>query len=424
MDHMLVRQVSGFRVAAIVFLVVSLITLVKSIFVPGYSTDIINQLNLLLNLITLISFAYIYQFLTARNYDKLVLFGLAIALAYYIALQAMQSYDITFLGHSEIGVGRALDYVFLAPIFFIVAHTLFFKKSIIYFALVIYSTALALDVYEILSFEGVYFSDSWPQLIEDGNAINTAWFGIWLNIYITIGIMCWAIVYLTDRLLDDAVRFEKSTANLSRYFSPTIREKIQEEDIEIQSSSNNSQPVAVLFTDIDGFTSLSEHLEPKQIIALLSEYQDKMVKPIFKHLGTVDKFIGDAVMATFGTPVSQGNDAQNAFNCAREMQIAMNQWAKERSERGLPVVTHRIGIHYGECIVGNIGNQDRKEYTVIGDAVNVASRICDLGKDLKSSLIISEEVKLRLLEEVTTRFEKGIKLKGKERPINLHCVEG
>ena len=322
------------------------------------------------------------------------------------------------------GVGRTLDNVFLAPIFFIVAHTLFFRKSIIYFALVVYSVALALDVYEILSFQGIYFTDNWPQLIEDGNAINTAWFGIWLNIYITIGIMCWAIVYLTDRLLDDAVRFEKSTANLSRYFSPTIREKIQEEDIEIQSSTNNSQPVAVLFTDIDGFTSLSENLEPQEIIALLSEYQDKMVQPIFKHLGTVDKFIGDAVMATFGTPVSQGNDAQNAFNCAREMQIAMNQWAKERSEQGLPVVTHRIGIHYGECIVGNIGNQDRKEYTVIGDAVNVASRICELGKNLKSSLIISEEIKVRLLEEVTTRLEKDIKLKGKERPINLHCVDG
>ncbi len=424
MDHMLVRQVSGFRVAAIVFLVVSLITLVKSIFAPGYSTDIINQFNLLLNLITMISFAYIYQFLNAQNYDKLVLFGLTIALGYYIALQTMQTYDIEFLGYSEIGVGRTLDYVFLAPIFFIVAHTLFFRKSIIYFALVVYSAALALDVYEVLSFENSYFSDSWPQIVRDGNAINSAWFGIWLNIYITIGIMCWAVVYLTDRLLDDAVRFEKSTANLSRYFSPTIREKIQEEDIDFQSPTNNSQPVAVLFTDIDGFTSLSENLKPQEIIELLSEYQDKMVKPIFKHLGTVDKFIGDAVMATFGTPVSQGNDAQNAFNCAREMQIAMNQWAKERSEQGLPVLTHRIGIHYGECIVGNIGNQDRKEYTVIGDTVNVASRICDLGKYLKSSLIISEEVKVRLLEEVITRFEKDIKLKGKERPINLHCVDG
>ena len=121
-----------------------------------------------------------------------------------------------------------------------------------------YSTALAKDVYEILSFENVYFTDSWPQAVEDGNAINTAWFGIWINIYITIGIMCWAIVYLKDQLLDDAVSFEKSTANLSRYFSPTILEKIREEDIEIQNSTNNSQPVAILFTDIAGFASLSE----------------------------------------------------------------------------------------------------------------------------------------------------------------------
>jgi adenylate cyclase len=423
MDHMLVRRVSGFRVAAIVFLVVAMITLVKSIFAPAYTSDIINQLNLLLNLITMISFASVFQYLNEKNYEKLVVFGMALAFAYYLSTNIMGNYDTYIQGYSEIGIGKSLDYQFLGPLFFIVAHSLFLRTSIIYYAIIVYSAALARDVYLILSSDMVYFSSYWPDIVSDGNAINVAFFGLWVNIYITICIMCWAIVYLSDRLLDDAVKFEKSTTNLSRYFSPTIREKIKEQDIQIDNSSNSSQPVAVLFTDIDGFTSLSETLEPNQIIELLSEYQDKMVKPIFKNLGTVDKFIGDAVMATFGTPVSQGNDAQNAFSCAREMQIAMSQWAKERSEKGLPVITHRIGIHYGECIVGNIGTEDRKEYTVVGDIVNVASRICDAGKDLKASLIFSEEVRIRLLENVNTRLETGVSLKGKEKGFNLHCID-
>ena len=105
-----------------------------------------------------------------------------------------------------------------------------------------------------------------------------------------------------------------------------------------------------MFTDIDGFTELSETLSSKEIIELLSDYQDRMIRPIFKNSGTVDKFIGDSVMATFGTPVSQGNDAQNAFNCAREMQIAMRQWTKERKDNNQPTITHRIGISYGTVL--------------------------------------------------------------------------
>ena len=235
--------------------------------------------------------------------------------------------------------------------------------------------------------------------------------------------MCWAIVYLTDRLLDDAVKFEKSTKNLSRYFSPTIRDQIKEQDILVENVDDRNRAVAILFTDIDGFTSLADNLTANEIIELLSEYQEKMVKPIFENMGTVDKFIGDAVMATFGTPVSQGNDAQNAFECARQMQIAMNQWAKERTDSGLPVITHRIGIHYGDCIVGNIGTEERKEYTVIGDTVNVASRICEAGKALKATLVFSNEVKVRLLENVRTRVEENVQLKGKNEKIRLHCFD-
>ena len=423
MDHLLVRRIAGFRVAAIVFLAISAITLVKSIFVPSYGIEFLNQCNLLLNLLTMISFGYIYLNLNERNYNVLVVFGIGTALIYYVSLETMSSYNTRLQNLSEIGLGRTLDYQFLAPLFFVVAHTLFFRKSIMYFAIIVYSGALFLNVYEILTEKSVFFSTSWMEIIEDGNAVNLPFFGIWVNIYITIIIMCWAIVYLTDRLLDDAVKFEKSTKNLSRYFSPTIRDKIKEQDILVDNSTDRNQAVAILFTDIDGFTKLSNRMAADEIINLLSEYQEKMVKPIFENMGTVDKFIGDAVMATFGTPVSQGNDAQNAFECARQMQIAMNQWAKERTEAGLPVITHRIGIHYGDCIVGNIGTDERKEYTVIGDAVNVASRICDAGKDLKATLVFSNEVKVRLLEDVRARVEENVQLKGKDDKIMLYCLD-
>ena len=223
--------------------------------------------------------------------------------------------------------------------------------------------------------------------------------------------------------MNDAVKFEKSTAQFSRYFSPNIREKIQEADLEIKDNENNSQAVAVLFTDIDGFTELSETLSSKEIIELLSDYQDRMIRPIFKNSGTVDKFIGDSVMATFGTPVSQGNDAQNAFNCAREMQIAMRQWTKERKDNNQQTINHRIGISYGTCVVGNIGNEDRKEFTVIGDIVNVANRVCDVCKDLKCSLLITDTLKNRLNEAINAEEIKDYPIRGRKDKINLYKVE-
>ena len=178
-----------------------------------------------------------------------------------------------------------------------------------------------------------------------------------------------------------------------------------------------------MFTDIDGITELSETLSSKEIIELLSDYQDRMIRPIFKNSGTVDKFIGDSVMATFGTPVSQGNDAQNAFNCAREMQIAMRQWTKERKDNNQPTITHRIGISYGTCVVGNIGNEDRKEFTVIGDVVNVANRVCDVCKDLKCSLLITDTLKNRLNEAINAEEIKDYPIRGRKDKINLYKVE-
>ena len=269
----------------------------------------------------------------------------------------------------------------------------------------------------------LYITNDWFELLNDPNAVNRQWLSFSVLIYIFTCILSYTLVHLLDTMTTKVVNFERSNNQLSRYFSPSIREKIQQEENELQDLTDSNQLVAVLFTDIVGFTTLSEKLTPHETLELLSEYQDRMIKPIFKNLGTVDKFIGDAVMATFGTPTSQGNDAQNAFNCAREMQISMREWEKERTDLDLPVISHRIGIHFGACVVGNVGNDERKEFTVIGDVVNVASRVCEACKELQAGLIITEDVKIRLNEKVLGEEHDNFKIRGKLETLKLFKIE-
>mgnify|MGYP001489092809 FL=1 len=182
------------------------------------------------------------------------------------------------------------------------------------------------------------------------------------------------------------------------------------------------QQVAVLFTDIKNFTRIAEKLKPEGVVDLLSNYQKRMISSVFQNKGTVDKFIGDAVMATFGTPRSRGNDAQNALDCARSMQIALRQWNKERLENNEDEIEHRIGINIGSAIVGNIGSEDRVEYTVIGDPVNVASRILENCKKLERDVLVSDDVYKRLDENIETEEFEGIEVRGRDEKIKLHSV--
>ena len=127
-------------------------------------------------------------------------------------------------------------------------------------------------------------------------------------------------------------------------------------------------------------------------------------------------------MANFGTPRSQGNDAQNAFNCAIEMNMKLKNWNTAREKQGLPLIQHRIGIHFGDCVVGNMGNSKRMEFAVIGDAVNVASRICEACKEVKSDVLVSDEVKLRLSENLPSEEVKNFQVRGRDKKITLHKV--
>ncbi len=421
-NHELARRVAGLRLFCVVICGICLINLVRWILAPTAEVLFVNQSQMMLNLIYVILTAAFIYYLNDKNYLLISSAAVILFIFYYFVLEMLNDYNNSIANPDKLGIGRELEIIPLLPLTFIISGVLFLRKSLLLIFIAFFTLMCGFNVYEIIINERTYFTSDWNTAISDGFAIYTPVFVIWLNVWIIICIICMASVYLIDRLMRDAIKFEKSTAQFGRYFSPSVREKIQETDLEIKEDENNIQMIAVMFTDIDNFTQLSEKLSSKEIIELLSEYQDRMIKPIFKNSGTVDKFIGDSVMATFGTPVSQGNDAQNAFNCAREMQIAMRQWAKERKDKNLIEITHRIGIHFGSCVVGNIGNEERKEFTVIGDVVNVANRVCDICKELNSEILITENLKNRLNEEINSEEIKDHPIRGKKDKISLFKI--
>ena len=422
-NHELNRRIAGLRALCIVICAICMLNLIRWILAPTAEVQFVNQGQMLLNLAYVIITGVFIQYLNSHNYRLLSIATVLLFAAYYFIVDNLNDYNSLYINPNDIGLGRSLNTAPILPLTFLVSGMLFLRNSLILIFIAFFTGMFALEIYDVVKDERTYFTSDFELLQNDGFAINLPVLIVWINVWVIISIVCWAVIYLVDRLMRDVVKFEKSTAQFGRYFSPAIREKIQDSEFELLENENNTQLVAVLFTDIDGFTKLSESMSSKEIIEMLSEYQDRMIKPIFKNSGTVDKFIGDSVMATFGTPVSQGNDAQNAFNCAREMQIAMRQWVKEREDKKLPVVTHRIGIHFGSCVVGNIGNEDRKEFTVVGDVVNVANRVCDICKDLKCDFLVTESLKNRLNETLNAEKVENHSIRGRKDKINLFKVQ-
>jgi adenylate cyclase len=182
----------------------------------------------------------------------------------------------------------------------------------------------------------------------------------------------------------------RERANLARYFSPNMVEALAESDQPLGPVCR--QPAAVLFCDIIGFTRIAETLGPDGTIALLRDFHGRVSSAVFAHGGTLDKFMGDAVMATFGTPNPGPRDAVNAVTCARAIADAMEKWNADRSANGDAPVHAGIGVHYGDVVIGDIGGDGGFEFAVIGDTVNVASRLESLTRALSVDVVISEDL--------------------------------
>jgi adenylate cyclase len=198
------------------------------------------------------------------------------------------------------------------------------------------------------------------------------------------------VVGRSRRLVENRTLAERQRANLARYFSPNVVDRLAGAQGSLDAV--HEQNIAILFADIMGFTSLCESATPASVIALLRDYHNRLGQAVFNNSGTLDKYIGDGLMATFGTPEPGSNDARNALKCALDMIAALEVWNAERIAEGLSPVRVGIGLHYGSVVAGDIGNERRLEYSVIGDAVNIASRIEHLTRTLDTPLVVSNDL--------------------------------
>src|SRR5438445_564775 len=176
-------------------------------------------------------------------------------------------------------------------------------------------------------------------------------------------------------------------SNFQRYFAPNLAAQIAQQEGAVQLGGQK-RPVVIFFSDIRGFTTMSETMGPDDIATLLTEYFTEMVEIVFEHGGTLDKFMGDAIMALWGAPIAHEDDADRAMRCGVDQLDALDKMNKKWKAEGRPELGIGIGINCGEVFAGNIGSDRRLEYTVIGDAVNTASRLCSIAGP--NEILISE----------------------------------
>lgn len=207
----------------------------------------------------------------------------------------------------------------------------------------------------------------------------------------------------------------------SRYINEEVLDELLDHPEKLELGGEN-RVLTVLFSDIRNFTGLSEQLPPNEVVALLNEYLTEMVDIVFTHHGTLDKFIGDAVMAFWGAPVKTDDHAEQAVQAALAMLKKVEELRARWQEQGKPALHIGIGINTAEITVGNIGSERSQSYTVIGDGVNLASRLESLNKTYQTSLIVSEATYERVKDQVTARFLDDVKVKGKEQSVKIYEI--
>ena len=245
-----------------------------------------------------------------------------------------------------------------------------------------------------------------------------------ITVFLIVAMTLALAVRRSNALLISHAGIERERTNLARYFSPNVVEQLSGNDEPL--TRVHTQDVAVLFADIVGFTTYADGRDPKEVIGTLRQFHERMEREVFRHGGTLDKYLGDGLMATFGTPFAGDSDALNALRCARGMVGSIAELNRERSGRNEPPIQVSVGLHYGQVVLGDIG-LNRLEFAVIGTTVNAASRLEALTREFGCAIVVSDALVQQARTEtghlsgdfVSLVEQPAQSIRGLEQPVGI-----
>jgi adenylate cyclase len=245
-------------------------------------------------------------------------------------------------------------------------------------------------------------------------------YGIWINIVYPLLALILTYTSLTVyRYFTEERRRKQIKGAFSHYVSSSVVNEMLRHPERLKLGGDKKD-LTVLFSDIRGFTTISERMTPEDLVHLLNEYLTIMTNVVFKYDGTLDKYMGDAIMAIYGAPLERQNHPSNACHAALEMMEALKNLNEKWIKEGKEPLDIGIGISTGMMMVGNMGSEQRFDYTVMGDAVNLGSRLEGANKNYKSHIIISESTHGRIEDEFFCMELDSVRVKGKTKPVKIY----
>ena len=204
------------------------------------------------------------------------------------------------------------------------------------------------------------------------------------------------------------------------YLAPAVVAELMHDPTKLRLGGERRE-ITAFFSDIAGFTSIAEQLEPTVLVTLMNECLSELSAILLEEVGTIDKYVGDAIVAMFGAPFDQPDHAVRACRAALRCQVRMEELRAEWAQEGLPELRTRIGLNSGTCLVGNMGSRQRFDYTMLGDVVNLAARLEGAGKAYRSELLVGEGTRRLAGDAILMRHLDAVRVKGKLEPVDVYA---